>query len=247
MSPDPKRGSQRAVPGTVAVLLLCLALAGLAACSEGGSGTPVPGLGYFPLAEGAVWKYELRTAAGALKLEVTARGEMELPDGGGEAFVMDERNLGPSMGFEETAPVAYRVEGGYVSQIKAVGYDSQGQLRLLGQSQPTRILPIDPVAGQAWGQDHSLFDTPEGGGAEIGWSSDVIGQTQVTVPAGTFDVVEVASRYYDGHDRDLAPKVLYRDFYAKGVGLVRSLAEDPSGDASHTIEQVLLSYRFPAP
>ena len=197
--------------------------------------------------EGARWRYRLSSQLGSLQVEVTARGEQMLPSGS-QAFVMDERSLGPSLGFAEVAPVAYVVDEGYFARIEGVGYDSAGKLRTLGQSQATRILPVDPKPGHSWGQGHSLFDTPEGGGADMGWNGDVRELTVVTVPAGTFeDVVEVAIAYYDDSDRDLRPKVLYRDYYARGVGLVKSVTEDPSGDPSHSIEQVLVDYEFPAP
>lgn len=226
-------------------LALCAAW-GLGGC--GGERRPAPDeLGYFPLVEGARWRYRLSSELGTLQLEVTARGEQALP-GGRQVFVMDERNLGPSLGFAKVAPVAYVVDEGYVARIEGIGYDSAGELRTLGQSQPTRILPLDPKPGESWGQDHSLFETPEGGGAHMGWNGDVLEATTVTVPAGTFeDVVQVSIAYYDDSNRSVRPKVLYRDYYARGVGLVKSVTEDPSGDSSHTIEQVLVDYDFPAP
>lgn len=232
-------------PRRRALALVVCAAWGLAGCG-GGSGPASDEQDYFPLVEGAHWSYRLSSQLGALQVEVTARGQQALP-GGRLAFVMDERNLGPSLGFAEVAPVAYVLEGGYVARIQAIGYDSDGRLRELGQSQPTWILPLDPSPGQSWGQDHSLFDTPEGGGALMGWNGDVVERTSLTVPAGTFeDVIEVDIAYYDDRTPGVSPKIVYRDYYARGVGLVKSVTEDPSGDPSHTIEQVLVSYDFPA-
>jgi hypothetical protein len=227
------------------VLALCAAW-GLGGC--GGAGQPDrDDEGYFPLVEGARWRYRLSSQVGSLQMEVTARGEQALPDGA-LVFLMDERSLGPTLGFAEVAPVAYVLDEGYVARIEGVGYDSNGRLRTLGQSQATKILPIDPHPGQSWGQDHSLFDTPEGGGAHMGWNGDVGELTAVTVPAGTFeDVVEVSIAYFDDRERDVRPKVLYHDYYARGVGLVKSVTEDPSGDPTHTVEQVLVEYEFPTP
>ena len=80
----------------------------------------------------------------------------------------------------------------------------------------------------------------------MGWNGDVLELTTITVPAGTFeDVIEVAIAYYDDRRPDLQPRVLYRDYYARGVGLVKSVTEDPSGEPTHTIEQVLIDYEFP--
>jgi hypothetical protein len=226
------------------VLALC-ATWGLVGCGGDEGATPEE-QGYFPLVEGARWRYQLSSQMGSLQMEVTARGHQAL--GGRQVFLMEERNLGPSLGFEEVSPVGYVVDEGYVARIQGIGYDSDGRLRELGQSQPTWILPLDPRPGQSWGQDNSLFDTPEGGGALMGWNGDVVELTSMTVPAGSFeDVVEVDIAYYDDRTPGAGPKVLYRDYYARGVGLVKSVTEDPTGDVSHTIEQVLVGYEFPAP
>jgi hypothetical protein len=177
-----------------------------------------------------------------------AKGEQALPRGGRIAFVMDERNLGPSLGFDEIAPVAYVIDGGYVGRIHDVGYDAGGRLRALGQNNPTWILPLAPKTGDTWGQQNLLFETPEGEGARMAWNADVGNPVRVTVPAGTFDgAVEIVSRYYDAAAPDQGPKVVYRDYYAQGVGLIKSITEDPGGDPSARVEQVLVDYGFPAP
>ncbi len=244
MTPRAERRSDALRRGALGLALA--ALCGLGGC--GGDRRPAESdTSYFPLVEGARWRYRLSSSLGSLQLEVTAMGERALP-GGGRAFVMDERNIGPSFGFAEVAPVAYQVKEGYFARIEGIGYDSGGKLRTLGQSEPTRILPLDPKPGQSWGQDHSIFETPEGGGAHMGWNGDVRELTTVTVPAGTFEnVVEVSIAYFDDSERQIRPKVLYRDYYARGVGLVKSVTEDPSGNPANTIEQVLVDYEFPAP
>lgn len=232
--------------GGVPLLLLWLALGALGCSVPEPKQAPDTGA-YFPLVEGAHWRYAFSTAAGSLEMEVVGRGDRELPGGQRHGFVMEERNLGPSLGFDEVAPVAYIWEDGYLAQIKALGYDSQGKLRSLGQSDATWILPVDPRPGQSWDQQHSLFDTPEGGGALLGWSTDIRGVTRVTVPAGSFDALEVVSSYFEGPERTALPQVIYTDYYARGVGLVKSITDDPSGDVSHRIEQVLLAYEIPTP
>jgi hypothetical protein len=176
---------------------------------------------------------------------VTAVGEKPLPGGLGKVFVMEERNRGPSFGFAEVAPVGYLVRDAYVARLAGIDYDDAGDLRVLGQDEATWILPLDPEPGHAWGQRTRMFQTPEGGGGDLGWSGEVKPRTTVRVPAGRFeDVVEIETVYRDASE-GIAPKIRYRDFYARGVGLVKSVTEDPSGDRSHRIEQVLLQYRFP--
>ena len=183
---------------------------------------------YFPMIEGAQWVYQLRSGMGRLEIEVTARGQMSLPGAAGQAFVMDEKNRGPDLGFVETSPVAYVVREGYVARISGISYDDSGGLRLLGQDSPTWILPLDPKPGYRWSQQTRLFQTPEGGGAQLGWSGLVKARTRVAVPAGHLDdVAEIETLYRNATGRDLAPQVRYRDYYARGVGLVRSVTEDP--------------------
>jgi len=66
--------------------------------------------------------------------------------------------------------------------------------------------------------------------------------------SGTFDGgIEIVSRYYDVTALDPGPKGIYRDYYARGVGLIKSVTEDPLSSASARVEQVLLDYGFPAP
>jgi hypothetical protein len=232
-------------------LLLPLALlvgAGFPQCDE----RPRPASGeaarsYLPLVEGARWRYAISTQRGGLEVEVMGRGERDLARAGRRIFVMDERNLGPSLGFDAVAPVGYVVEHGYVARIEGIGYDRQGGLRELGQDAPTRLLPIDPKPGDSWEQSNHLFGTPEDRGANLAWRATISGRSDVTVPAGAFaDVIEVVTTYYDDDPTiGPAPKVVYRDYYARGIGLVKSVTEDPSGDASNRIEQLLVDYSFP--
>jgi len=228
----------------VSALTLCLLL--VACGQQPPAGSEPAGENYFPMVPGARWLYSLHSSLGEIEVEVTARGDMPLSRDRGDVFVMDERNLGASLGFVEVAPVAYVLTPMYVGRISAVDYGPSGSLRLLGQDEPTWILPLDPKPGHSWGQKTALFETPEGGGAQLGWNSEVKPRTTVTVPAGRFeDVVEIETLYRDASDGEVETEVVYRDYYARGVGLVRSVTEDPSGDATHRIEQVLLEYHFP--
>ena len=227
--------------------VLLVAWLALSACSGAGVEGAAPGEGYFPLIEGTRWTYQIESRLGSVELEVEMLGERDLPGGLPRAYVADERTPGPVLGFSEVAPVAYVIEGGFVSRVKEIGYDGQGKLRSLGRAEATRILPLEPEPGQSWEQRHSLFATPDGGGTEVSWSARVGELTTVTVPAGTFDdVVEVVTQYFAGEERG-RPKIIYRDYYARGVGLVKSRTEDPDGDDRNTLEQVLLAFQFPKP
>lgn len=232
---------------TLATLTFAFAFAPIGCTRES---TPLSGpeaQAYFPMVDGGRWVYRLATPAGDLEVEVTARGEMELPGGRGIAFIMDEKNLGPDLGFVETSPVAYVTDGGYVARFSAVDYDTSGTLRMMGLDEPAWVLPLEAAPGHRWVQHTGLFQTPEGGGAELGWSGEVKPLTSVTVPAGHFDdVLEVETHYRDASGGGgMVDDVVYSDYYARGVGLVRSISQGPSGAPGTRIEQVLLEYHFP--
>lgn len=202
--------------------------------------------GYFPMVPGARWVYELRSPLGNGEIEVRARGSMLLPGHAVSVFVMDETVRGSDFAFVETSPVAYVIQGDYVARIGAVDYSASNELLSLGEDPPTLVLPLDPRPGQRWSQRTTLFGTAEGPGAFMGWTSSVRAAASLRVPAGRFDdVLEVRSAYRDRAGGDAEPRIVYRDYYARGVGLVRSVAEDPSGDPAKRVEQVLIEYRPP--
>ncbi len=265
---------------TVAHVLIAAALfASAAACNR--DAKPAGGeaaMDYFPLVTDARWVYRIRSGLGSFDVEVIARGEMALPDGHGQVFVMDERNLGNSFGFAEVAPVGYIRTDGYVARLAGIDYfgserggserggserggserggsergGSEGGggeragLRLLGRFEPTWILPADPKPGLRWEQETDMFGNAGAGGAKMGWSGEVRPRTSVKVPAGRFDdVLEIHSQYHDASEGSLEPKAIYKDYYARGVGLIQSVTEDPSGNEENRILQVLLEYSIP--
>ncbi len=239
-------------PRRMGVVALAIGLVATAtSCRPEGQPRPNEGSGdYFPMVSKGRWLYSVRADRGQFEVEVTGRGEMPLPDAGEPVFVMDERNLGQSLGFAVVAPVGYVKHGGYVARVSGVDYvgsdPESGELVLLGLFEPIWMFPEEPKPGQTWVQQTDMFGNRENRGAQMGWSGEVRQLTSVRVPAGRFEnVLEIETQYRDAAVGSLEPKVIYRDFYARGVGLIRSVTEDPSGDASNRIEQVLLEYSIP--
>ena len=71
---------------------------------------------------------------------------------------------------------------------------------------------------------------------------------QCRVPAGTFhDLIVVYSTYANEseYDHGEPTRVFYEDYYARGVGLVRSVTRDTEGGTGRVVEQLLLEYKFP--
>lgn len=225
-----------------------LSLAALApACGRpGGAGDS-----YFPLVRGATWSYEVHPSAPGqegYRIEVEARGWAPVTGLGEDVFVMHERvRGGPDAGREPDGPVAYRVQKGYVARFTSLAYDARGRLRLLGEDRPVRMLPERPVGGQSWVDFSTHFASPDGSaGIAVEWRAELRAARPVEVPAGRFDdVVEVSSLYVEHPGGPRESSVRYLDYYARGVGRVRSVIRDPDGDPRKRIEQLLVDYEVP--
>jgi hypothetical protein len=233
-----------------AVAAIAIAAAALACQPEVREAPSAESGEYFPMVKDGRWLYSVRANLGRFKVEVTGRGEMELPGADEPVFVMDERNLGRSLGFAVVAPVAYVKNQGYTARVSSVDYlrsdPETGQLQLLGRYEPTWMFPDDAKPGQTWVQQTDMFGNAESQGAQMGWSGTVRKLTSIKVPAGRFrNVLEIETLYRDASEGSHEPKVIYRDYYARGVGLIKSVTEDPSGNRSNRIEQVLLEYSIP--
>jgi hypothetical protein len=175
---------------------------------------------WFPRSAGAFWVYELDSPSGRSEVRVDARGETQVA-GLGPVFLADETrsDAGP---FDAVNPVGYVVDAGYVARISGLVYDGAGRLRVVGDAQATRILPLAPRPGQRWAQE--TFEL-RGGGREgrLRWEAEVRGRGTVVVPAGRFDdVLEVRTTL-----RDEAGAVIgrYQDVFARDVGLVWGVAQ----------------------
>lgn len=215
-----------------AILACALALAGCRA--------PAGSPSWFPRVPGAVWVYELHTAEGRSEVRVKALGEREIPERDLRVFLTEETRARDGR-FDPVIPVGYVEEGGYLARLTDLAYDGEGRLRVLGDGEPTWMLPLDPRPGQRWTQQTRLFAAGDRGKTQR-WEAEVRSLEAIEVPAGRFgDVVEVRSALRDG---DGIVVGRYRDVFARDVGLVYSLALGPGGDPSSGAEMRLLRYQI---
>jgi len=216
------------------VLLVTLALCSCRA--------PAASDDFLPLVPGASWAYEVRSSLGRTELEAEAIGETRLPGRDDPFFLVREKRRREG-GTEVMLAVGYVVEDDYIAQLMGLGYDDEGTLRLLGQDTPLRILPLRPSVGQRWNQAVRVFTSAGDPGGLTLWESEVRASEPVSVPAGDFADVIVVETTYRTED---GPVVMsYRDVYARGVGLVHSLAFDPAAPNDRRVEQRLLRYELP--
>jgi hypothetical protein len=229
-----------------ALLLLVLALLGSSSCAS--DATPhAPGSAsreYFPLQRGGHWTYELRTGlfSGSTRVEVTARGEHAVRDSDEHVFLMDERLSGRVYGLEPAGLVGYRVANGFLTRIAAVSLGEDGQVGIFG-GEGMSFLPVDPKPGQSWSDRTEVFR--ESGSAGQSWTAEIEFVGQLRVPAGRFDdVIVVRSQQWDPGWNANEPLHSYEDYYAQGVGLIRSVSRNNARWFWMSLEQELVAFSF---
>ena len=192
------------------------------------------------------WVYRERTGLlGRRRVVVTAEGERAIRGRDGPLFVVRERGDRTYFGIEDSGLVGYAVEGDFVVAFSALGEDSRGDLRLFGV-EGLRMLPLHPEDGQYWEQEWHLFATPESLGASRHWSARVERSGPVRVPAGHFqDVIEIEIQYRDPAVSSDRAQLSFEDYYAAGVGLVKSVSHDHEGELPRTTTRELESFEVP--
>jgi hypothetical protein len=212
--------------GLTGVAALCATL-GLSACATAPPphATGAAAREYFPLLPGAHWVYELHTGPFThTKLDVTARGERPVRGSDTGIFVVEERTDGEVFGLEPLGLVGYRIADGYLTRVPALELGSDGVVHVFGRD-GVSILPLDPQPGQRWSDEVEVFDTP--GESTQSWTAQIENVGSVHVAAGTFDdVIVVYSEHWDREWREDEPLHSYEDYYARGVGLIRSVAHN---------------------
>jgi hypothetical protein len=230
--------------------------AGLAAAAgsfgcDSGSSTRASGAAekeYFPLVPGARWRYKLALEIGNAEIEVVARGDTTVEGLAGLAFVMDEHALdAAALGIAEVGPTAYVARDGFLCRYTGLDYRTPDQLKMLGQEDPARVMPIGGAAGQEWTNETRLLQQPEnGGGGLIKWTGRTKHVDVLTVPAGEFkDVLLFETEYWDESISTEGPLLAFEDYYARGVGLLRSVTKNLAADGAQMAEQLLLDFDFP--
>lgn len=203
---------------------------------------------YFPLVSGAHWRYKLAIELGDTEIEVVARGDRSVDGLPGVAFVMDEHAMDAnSLGIAEVGPTAYVARDGFLCRYTGLDYLAPDHLKMLGEEDPTRVMPLGAQAGSEWTNETRILQQPEdGGGGLIKWTGRTRKLDSLSVPAGDFeDVLVVETEYWDPRLRPDGPLLAYQDYYARGVGLLRSVTNNAKEGGVLMAEQTLLDFDFP--
>lgn len=212
-----------------AMIVLGFALAALAGCAS----VPPPHADgaaareYFPLLPGTHWVYELRTGPFThTTLDVTARGTRPVRGSNDGIFVVEERTETEVYGLDPLGLVGYQVADGFVRRLPALELDPDGIVHVFGRD-GISFLPTDPQPGQHWSDEVVIFDAPTPTKAKQSWTARIENVGSVRVAAGTFeDVIVVRSEQWDRDWKEDEPLHSYEDYYARGVGLIRSVAHN---------------------
>lgn len=201
---------------------------------------------FFPLAPRSHWEYVVSRRAGreSFRFVATVRQDEFHAADGRACRIVDERYTDVSEA--ERFPVVYCAEGGFLHRVMSLEYRGETLEDNGLRSGELKFLPTDLSHVDAWEGRTSAYRLPDGSGFEVQQYHQVKhGLERTVVPAGDFPrcvrVETTAVHSAVGADgQPVGPRVVYyySDWYAPGVGLVRTEQRDPQAGVVATIELV---------
>jgi hypothetical protein len=235
----------------VRLVAWALGIAGCASTVSVPPGPPTESADLFPLRPGTFWVYQVRSATGEVSLQrVVVRGPAMLRSVGLPGIIVEESGgvSGELVLDVDWHPVAYYRRGDFLYKHSGVTYVDRRleEIRLgLGEE---KVLPSDPVRYPAWESDFEVFHVgPDETYTVRTYSIAEPESEAVRVRAGTFSGcvrVETRSVLLPRSRNSGASQIVYRylDWYAPGVGIVKTIAEIP-GAPRPVLESELVSFR----
>jgi hypothetical protein len=228
--------------------LIATAAAGCAAAVKKQGAGPVAD--FFPLAPNSHWEYLVtrRPHGERFRFAATVRQDEFAAPNGHHCRIVEERysDLSPN----ERFPVVYCAEGGFLHRVMSLEYRGESLEDNGLRSGEVKFLPINLAGASPWEGLTNAYRLPDGSGFEVRQLHQVYAQPEpVDVPAGRFDhcarVETTAVHSAIGPDGSpVGPRVVYyySDWYAPGVGLVRTEQRSATAEVLATIE--LVSYEI---
>lgn len=204
---------------------------------------------FFPLTPSSRWEYQLsrRSDGLPLRLVATVRTDPFRGPHGHDCRVVDERYGDRPAG--ERSPIVYCSEGGFLHRVMSLEYRGESLEDNGLRSGELRFLPLDLAHTSTWEGRTNAYQLADGSGFEVRQLHQVYTQAEaVDVPAGRFTgcarVETTAIHSATAPDGTaVGPRVVYyySDWYAAGVGLIRTEQRSATAEVLATIE--LLSYQ----
>lgn len=201
---------------------------------------------YFPLTPSSRWEYLVRrrSEASPLSLVATVRPDEFKGPSGHRCRIVDE-HYGDRPATERS-PIVYCTEGGFLHRVMSLEYRGESLEDNGLRSGELKFLPIDLSRTRDWEGRTNAYQLPDGSGFEVRQLHRVFIQTEsIEVPAGRFEkcarVETTAIHSATGPDgAAVGTRVVYyySDWYAPGVGLIRTEQRSASAEVLATVELV---------
>jgi hypothetical protein len=199
---------------------------------------------FFPLVPSSHWEYAVsrQGETGVLRFVATVRPDPYRTTDGHACPIVDEQYGAESIHY----PVVYCSESGFLHRLMSLEYKGE-RLEDNGlRSGELKFLPLNLRRATDWEGTTNAYHMPDGSGFEVRQLHHVLPQLErIEVPAGAFRrCVHVETKaIHSAIDVDgthTGPQVVlyYSDWYAPGVGLVRTDQRDADARAMTTIELV---------
>jgi hypothetical protein len=222
------------------------ALLVLAVVSCGAVRTHRAGGDFFPLAPRSTWEYVISSRGGreSFRFVATVRQGEFLAEDGSACSIVDERYADASAG--QPFPVIYCASGGFLHRVMSLEYQGEALKDNGLRSGETKFLPTDLVHARAWEGRTNAYRLPDGSGFDVEQYHQVAAAPErVAVPAGEFsrcvrvETTAVHSAIGAGGE-PTGPRFVYyySDWYAPGVGLVKTEQRSAQAEVLATIELV---------
>jgi len=238
--------------GSVGARALCILLivAGSGCTTTARRGRPDGAVAnFFPLPPGSSWEYVVSRRADGAPLRFTAvvRPTEFIGPHGHACRIVDERyGVRPS---DEPSPILYCTEGGYLHRVMSLEYRGESLEDTGMRSGELKFLPVNLTATPAWEGRTNAYQLPDGSGYEVHQLHQVYTQQEpIEVPAGRFEhcarVETTAIHSATSTDGTaIGPRIVYyySDWYAPGVGLIRTEQRSATSEVLATVE--LVSFR----
>jgi hypothetical protein len=199
---------------------------------------------YFPLTAQSTWIYQVTSKSQRSRYVVIDRviGEQYVPALKLTGIVVDELwNLDRG----GTRSMVYYAKDGYMTRLSGLDYDHHNILAPpWGRSEDARFIPTPLVPNTSWSSTDSPYGRMPGGFKLTQIHRTFAEQRAITVGAGDFrDCIRVETEtLYQGGPYAKSKsrvKLLYADWYAANVGLVKSVARENTMEGAE-VERVEL-------
>ncbi len=199
---------------------------------------------FFPLAPNSHWEYAVSRYGGSerFRFAATVRSNDFHTADGRRCPIVDEQYGGTT----ERFPIVYCTESGFLHRIMSLEYRGETLEDNGFRSGELKFLPTDLRHANAWEGVTNAYRLPDGSGFEVQQLHRVLPDAErVVVPAGAFARcvhVETTAIHsaVDDHGARTGPRVTYyySDWYAPGVGLVKTEQRNSDAAVVATIELV---------